>query len=139
MLTGTPAILSGSLVEPGVDMLLDAGMDEIKKKSILLTDYFIALAREILLPLGYQINTPLEADLRGSHVSLGHDEGLRIDKALIDRYKIIPDFRAPDNIRFGFAPLYTTFTEVYKTVFALKEIVESEVFLNYSEEQPTVT
>ena len=64
---------------------------------------------------------------------------MRIDKALIDSYKVIPDFRSPDNIRFGLAPLYTTFVEVYQTVSALKEIVESEVYLNYSHEKPTVT
>ncbi len=139
MLTGTPTILSGSLIEPGVDMLIDAGMAAIRKKSIHLTEYFIELAQAFLLPLGYNINSPLDAKLRGSHVSLGHEEGLRIDKALIEDYKIIPDFRAPDNIRFGFAPVYTTFTEVHKAVSALKEIVELEVFLKYSQDRPTVT
>ncbi len=141
MLTGTPAILSGSLIEPGVEMLIEAGIEEIRKKSVLMTDYFIQLAQTFLVPLGYSINSPspLDVDVRGSHVSLGHAEGLRIDKALIDEYKIIPDFRAPDNIRFGFAPLYTTYVEVYKTILALKEIVEAEVFLRYSQTKPTVT
>lgn len=139
MLTGTPTILSGSLVEPGVDMLLEAGIEEIRKKSVLLTEYFIELAQRFLLPLGYTINSPLDAEVRGSHVSLGHVEGLRIDKALIDRYRTIPDFRAPDNIRFGFAPLYTTYSEAYKTIFALKEIVESEAYLRYSQDKPAVT
>lgn len=139
MLTGTPAILSGSLVEPGVEMLIEAGIEEIRKKSVLMTEYFIQLAQTFLVPLGYSINSPLDADVRGSHVSLGHAEGLRIDKALIDVYKIIPDFRAPDNIRFGFAPLYTTYVEVYKTILALKQIVEAEVFLKYSQTKPTVT
>ena len=139
MLTGTPTILSGSLIEPGVEMLLEAGIEEIRKKSVLMTEYFIQLGQTFLLPLGYTINSPLDADVRGSHVSLGHAEGLRIDKALIDEYKIIPDFRTPDNIRFGFAPLYTTYAEVYKTVLALKEIVEAEVFLRYSQTKPTVT
>jgi len=139
MLTGTPSILSGSLIEPGVDILIDAGIDEIRKKSVLLTNYFIELAQTFLLPLGYKIKSPLDENLRGSHVSLGHEEGLRIDKALIDHYKIVPDFRAPDNIRFGLAPVYTTFTEVHKTIFALKQIVESEVFLKYSQDKPMVT
>ena len=139
MLTGTPTILSGSLIEPGVDMLIEAGIEAVRKKSVLMTEYFIQLAQRFLLPLGYTINSPLDPNLRGSHVSLGHAEGLRIDKALIDRYQIIPDFRAPDNIRFGFAPLYTTYAEVYKTILALKEIVESEAYLRYSQEKPTVT
>jgi kynureninase len=139
MLTGTPTILSGSLIEPGVDILIDAGIYEIRKKSILLTNLFIELSQEVLLPLGFSVNSPLDEERRGSHVSLGHEEGIRIDKALINDYKIIPDFRAPDNIRFGFAPVYTTFSEVYQAVFALKEIVESKVYKKYSQDKPMVT
>lgn len=139
MLTGTPSVISGSLVEPGVDMLIEAGINEIRKKSVQLTNYFIELSQALLLPSGYRIKSPTDSDRRGSHVSLGHEEALRINKALIDRFKIIPDFRAPDNIRFGFAPLYTTFVEVYQTVSALKEIVDSDLYKIYSQKKPVVT
>ncbi len=50
---------------------------------------------------------------RGSHVSLGHPEGLRIDRALIEEMNVIPDFRYPDNIRLGIAPLYTRFADTF--------------------------
>jgi kynureninase len=139
MLTGTPTILSASLIEPGLDILLQAGIGPIREKSVLLTSYFIELAQAALIPLGFRINSPLVAGRRGSHVSLGHQEGLRINKALIEEFKIIPDFRPPDNLRFGFAPLYTTFSEVYQAVFALKEIIESQLYLNYSRDKPAVT
>lgn len=139
MLTGTPSVISGSLVETGVDMLIEAGIDEIRKKSVQLTNYFIELSQALLLPSGYRINSPINSDHRGSHVSLGHEEALRINKALIDRFKIIPDFRAPDNIRFGFTPLYTTFVEVYQTVSALKEIVDADLYKKYSQMKPVVT
>lgn len=139
MLTGTPSVISGSLVEPGVDMLIEAGIDEIRKKSVHLTNYFIELSQALLLPSGYRINSPTDSGRRGSHVSLGHEEALRINKALIDRFRIIPDFRAPDNIRFGFTPLYTTFVEVYQTVSALKEIMEADLYKKYSQKKPVVT
>jgi len=52
---------------------------------------------------------------------------------------VIPDFRAPDNIRFGIAPLYTTYEEIHRAAWALKEIVEQMVYLDYSLEPPEVT
>jgi len=58
---------------------------------------------------------------------------------LIDAYQVVPDFRTPDNIRLGFAPLYTTFEEIYRAALALKEIVELGVYLNYSDQPPEVT
>ena len=138
-LSGTPPILSMSLVEPGVDLLLEAGMPAVRQKSLQQTEYLIQLWEDWLAPLGFSLNSPRSAQWRGSHVSLGHPEGLRIDKALIDAYRVIPDFRAPDNIRLGVAPLYTTFEEIFRAAQALKEIVEKSVFHKYSAEPPEVT
>jgi len=138
-LSGTPPILSMSLVEPGVDLLLEAGMAAVRQKSLRQTEYLIQLWEEWLAPLGFSLNSPRTAERRGSHVSLGHPEGLRIDQALIDAYRVIPDFRAPDNIRLGVAPLYTTYEEVFRAVESLKEIVERGVYLDYSAEPPEVT
>ena len=138
-LSGTPPILSMSLVEPGVDLLLEAGMPAVRQKSLQQTEFLIQLWEDWLAPLGFSLNSPRAALRRGSHVSIGHPEGLRIDKALIDAYQVIPDFRAPDNIRFGVAPLYTTFEEIFRAALALKEIVEQGVFHKYSAEPPEVT
>lgn len=55
--------------------------------------------------------------MRGSHVSLKHPEGWRINRALIDELHVIPDFREPDNVRIGLTPLYTTFAEVGGLMF----------------------
>lgn len=63
-------------------------------------------------PLGYSVGTPRDPAQRGSHVSLKHPEGWRINRALIDELHVIPDFREPDNVRIGLTPLYTTFEEV---------------------------
>ncbi|MEJ2487178.1 MAG: kynureninase [Anaerolineales bacterium] len=138
-LTGTPPMLSMSLIEPGVDLLLEAGMEAVRQKSLHQTQYLIELWENWLAPLGFSLNSPRQPEWRGSHISLGHSEGLRIDQALIDAYHVIPDFRAPDNIRLGIAPLYTSFEEIYRAALALKEIVEQRKYLDYSTEPPEVT
>jgi len=142
-LTGTPPMLSLSAIEPAVDMLLDAGMDNIRKKSIEQIDYFIELFEQELKPLGYNLGTPKVASERGSHISLKHNEAYRICKALIDPQiegkVVIPDFREPDNIRFGITPLYTTFTEIFEAVHQLKNIVVKELYKNFSLDKDAVT
>ena len=101
---GTPSILSLSAVEPAIDLLLEAGIDRLRAKSIAQTEYLIGLWEELLRPLGVTLNSPRDYRQRGSHVSIGHAEALRIDRALIEDLNVIPDFRSPDNIRLGIAP-----------------------------------
>ncbi len=138
-LTGTPPILSLAPIEKGVDIILDAGIDKLREKSLAQTQYLIDLWEQILKPLGYHLKSPLNPVYRGSHVSLGHPEGMGIDLALINDHHIIPDFRAPDNIRLGVSPLYTTYEEIYRTVLALEHIVNTQSYLKYKNDQPTVT
>lgn len=120
-LTGTPPILSIAAIEPGVDLLLAAGMDKLRAKSVLQTEYLIYLWREWLEPLGFTLNSPREAARRGSHVSLGHPDGGRIAQTLIEEKQVIPDFRKPDNIRLGIAPLYTSFMDIFKAMGRIRE------------------
>lgn len=141
----TPHILSMAGIEPALEILLEAGMDQLREKSIKQTDYLIYLAQELLIPLGFEIGSPLDSSQRGSHVSLRHPEAYRICRALIDpqpgdtNLKVIPDFRAPNNIRLGIAPLYTSFTDIHRALKRLKTIVEDGIFQNYSKEQLKVT
>jgi kynureninase len=137
-LTGTPPVLSLSLIEPGVDLLLEAGLEKLRAKSEQQSEYLIGLWQELLEPLGFRLNSPRAVHQRGSHVSLGHDEGMRIDLALLDK-KILPDFRVPDNIRLGIAPLYISFHDIYATMIALRQIVEEKLYEKYPLEVPTVT
>lgn len=127
-LTGTPTILSLAAIEPGVDLLLEAGITAVRQKSMKQTSFLIALWEKELAALGFRLNTPREAAYRGSHVSLGHDEGWRINRVLIDQMNILPDFRKPDLIRFGIAPLYNTFAEIETAVLALKQIVTDRLY-----------
>ncbi len=138
-LTGTPPILSLAAIEPGVELVLEAGIAAIREKSVRQTDYLVELWEERLAPLGYTLNSPRDSAARASHISLGHPEGYRINRALIERYRVVPDFRAPDNIRLGVSPLYTTFTEIARAVEALALTVEECIYEQFSAAQEGVT
>jgi kynureninase len=139
----TPPMLSLKAIEPAIDLALEAGIDRLRAKSILQSEYLIFLAERKLVALGYALGTPRWAELRGSHVSLRHPEGYRLNRALIEAeppaVKVIPDFREPDNIRLGIAPLYTTFTEIYRAVGRMQEIVADRIYEQYPSERLVVT
>jgi len=141
----TPHILSMAGIEPALGILLEAGMDRLREKSVEQTDYLIYLAQEFLVPLGFEVGSPLNSSQRGSHVSLRHPEAYRICRALIDplpgdtNLKVIPDFRAPNNIRLGIAPLYTSFADIHRALKRLEVIVKDGIYQEYSKEQLKVT
>jgi kynureninase len=130
-LTGTPSILSVAPIETGVDLLLEAGMDRLRAKSVRQTEYLIELWREWLAPLGFTMNSPADSAWRGSHVSLGHPDAWRIDQALIEEMNVLPDFRKPNNIRLGITPLYTTFAEIHEAVKRMQRVVEEKLYEKY--------
>ena len=103
----------------------------------------ISLAEHWLYPLGFELGSPVESQQRGSHVSLRHEEGYRINRALIESpppaTQVIPDFREPDNIRLGIAPIYTTYVEIYNALDRMRQIVEGEEYENFSKERTQVT
>jgi kynureninase len=140
---GTPPMLSLKAIEPAVDLHLSAGMERLRSKSIRQTTYLLDLAQAWLLPLGFQVGTPLDPDRRGSHVSLRHPEAYRISQAMIHApppaQRVIPDFRAPDNIRLGIAPIYTTFAEIHQAIARMRTIVVECEFEAYSETRAVVT
>jgi kynureninase len=138
-LVGTPPILSLLAVEPGVDLLLEAGMDRVRAKSIAQTEYLIRLWERELRPLGFALNSPRDSAWRGSHISLGHPEALRIDRSLIDEMAVLPDFRYPDNLRLGIAPLYTSFADLHEAVARIARVVRDRRYERYPTERPTIT
>ena len=131
-LSGTPSVLSLAAIESGVDLLLEAGMERIRAKSLLQTEYLVALWEQLLEPLGFRLNSPRNPNLRGSHISLGHAEAWRIDQALIHQMNVLPDFRRPDTIRLGIAPVYNRFSDVLYAAHALEQIVRESLFVRYS-------
>jgi kynureninase len=140
---GTPPILSLKAIEPAIDILLEAGIDRLRAKSIRQTDYLIFLAEQWLIPLGFTIGSPRQAAIRGSHVSIRHPESYRINRAMIEAepptLKVIPDFREPDNLRLGLTPLYTTFTEIHRAIERIRTIVEERLYEQYSTKRAAVT
>jgi len=138
-LVGTPPTISLLAMEPAIDLVLEAGLDRIRRKSIRLTSYLVYLADAMLSALGFTLGSPRDPARRGSHISVRHPEGYRINRALIEEMAVIPDFREPDNIRLGLSPLYTTFTEVWEAVDRLRRVVEEERYLKYSLERLAVT
>jgi len=141
--TGTPSIISLAAIEPGLDITLEAGMDKIRDKSIKQSTFMIEMIQELLSPLGFVIASPLQSDQRGSHISIQHSEAYRISQAMIapnnGSKSIIPDFRPPNNIRLGIAPLYNSFLDIYETVVRIQAIVAENQFQDYSMERKHVT
>jgi kynureninase len=138
-LSGSQPIISLLTMEASLTPLLEAGIDNIRKKSLLLSEYFIFLCDHFLAPLGFTFGSPRCSARRGSHVSLRHPEGYRINRALIDEMNVIPDFREPDNLRFGLTPLYTTFHEIWESVNRIRIAVTDERYKKYSTKRLTVT
>ena len=139
MLTGTPTILSIAAIEPGVDLLLEAGLDALRAKSLAQTDFLIDLWEQELAPRGYDLKSPRDHAVRGSHISLSHPEAWGIDQALIEELGVIPDFRAPDNLRLGIAPIYTSYEEIYGAVEGMARIVDEKMYEPYKRASVEVT
>jgi len=138
-LSGTPSVLGLTAVECGVDLLLEAGLDRLRAKSVRQSEYLIDLWATRLESLGFTLNSPRAAAQRGSHISLGHPDGWRIAQAYIQEMHVLPDFRRPDNIRLGLTPLYTTFGEIDTAVARLRTVVAEKLYEKYSGEMTAVT
>src|SRR6266498_1179035 len=138
-LAGTAPMLSMLAMEEALNPLLDAGMDSIRAKSILMTDYASFLTDILLAPLGFTLGSPRDSAKRGSHISLRHKEGYRINRAMIEEMNVIPDFREPDNIRLGFAPLYISFTDIWEGFDRIRKVVVEKRYEKYPKQRLTVT
>ncbi len=138
-LCGTPPVLSVLSMEPGVDLLLEVGIPRLRKKSIQLANYLIDLFDARLVQLGFSLGTPREPEQRGSHVSLRHPDGYRINRALIEEMNVIPDFREPDNIRLGLTPLYTSYLDVWESIDRIQRVIAEKRHLRFPATRLSVT
>jgi len=124
-MTGTPSILGTAAVEEGARLLLEAGLDAMRAKSVQLTSYLIDLADAWLVPLGCALATPRQAARRGGHVTFCHSRAEQIVGQLAAA-NIVTDYRTPDRFRFGLSPLTTRFTDVWTAVGASRDIIEHQ-------------
>jgi kynureninase len=120
---GTPPILSLAALECGVETVARAGIGRLRQKSVAMTELFVRLVEQECADIGFELASPREPERRGSQVSLRHPEGYAIARALIAR-GVIGDFRAPDILRFGFAPAYLRFVDVFDAVSALRHVMD---------------
>ncbi|MEQ1865553.1 MAG: kynureninase [Micropepsaceae bacterium] len=127
LLTGTPPILSLLALDAALDVFDGVDMRQVRAKTESLTQLFVDLAGERLLRHGFTLASPREAKHRGGQVSLTHREGYAIMQALIAR-GVIGDYRAPDTVRFGFAPLYTRHIDVYDAVAVIDDVMTNRAW-----------
>jgi len=135
---GTPPVISMVAAREGIRLTAEIGIGLLRVKSKDLTNLAIELFFEKLSGLGFGLASPRNADARGSHVTLTHNEAWRINQALIE-YGVIPDFRAPDALRLGIAPAYTSATQVWDAMERLTAIVESGTHKDYDPARGRVT
>ena len=131
-LCGTPPILSLAALDAALDAFADVDLDAVRRKSIELGNLFLELVEarcgeELGDTNGLTIACPRDGERRGSQVSLAHPEGYAIVQALLDR-GVIPDFRAPNVLRFGLTPLYLRYVDVWDAVEILAEILRERSF-----------
>ena len=123
-MTGTPSAVALAAVDCGVELLAEAGMDAVRAKGIALTSYAVDLADAWLTAYGVSLASPREAARRGAHVTLRHPDAEALVQALSDG-GVIPDFRHPDGIRLGLAPLTTRFTDVFDGLASLRTLLDA--------------
>ncbi|CAG4932346.1 aminotransferase class V-fold PLP-dependent enzyme [Acidithrix sp. C25] len=119
--TGTPNIIGSYLVGAGIDLIAEATIEALEAKGHALGDFFIKGFEVELKDLGFSLASPKDQSLRGSHVSLSHPRARQITSELID-HGVVPDFRTPSLIRFGFAPLYQSFIEISRAIQVIREV-----------------
>jgi kynureninase len=120
-LTGTPSILALAALDAGLDTFEGVAMPDVEAKARELSRLFVD---EVDARCGDEVRlaSPRDPAERASHVSFAHPEGYAVMQALIAR-GVVGDFRAPDRMRFGFAPLYTRFADVWRAAEILGQIL----------------
>lgn len=135
--SGTQSILSMAPLEGSLKMYAEAGIHNIRQKSLKLTAYMRFLIEEKLSVYGFSIGTPYEDNARGGHIALEHEEALRINEAL-KAEKVIPDFRYPNVIRLAPAPLYISYSDVYDVIERIENIMKEETYKQYEHKINTI-
>ena len=138
---GTISMLSSAPIEGATQMMLEAGIENIRRKSVRITAYLIFLVDELLSrpPYNFSVGTPREPERRGGHVAVEHPtEAFRIGEALKAR-GVLPDFRPPNVIRLAPIPLYNSYHDVWRVAQHLKAIIDNREYEEFSKERGVVT
>ncbi|MEE4243761.1 MAG: kynureninase [Kangiellaceae bacterium] len=126
-LCGTPQVISMSVLDAALDVYNDISIEQIRAKSLAMSDLFMRLVKQYPALRQLDLITPTQHAIRGSQVAYRHEHAYAICQALIAE-DIIADFRAPDILRIGFSPLFLTFENIYQSVESLNNIVEHKIY-----------
>ncbi len=121
---GTPAVLNMAALDAALDVFDGVDLSRVREKSVALSEYFIELVEDGCSDFDVELVSPRDASARGSQVSFRHPQAYAVMQALIER-GFIGDFRAPDVLRFGFAPLYVRYVDAWETAAALRDVLET--------------
>ena len=138
-LTGTPMIAGLAAVEEGARVLAEAGLDRLRTKAVALTEFAVALHDAWLVPLGFELASPRDPARRGAHVTLRHPQAWGICRALIVEANVVGDYRTPDRLRLGPAPVYTRFVDVWDAFDRIRSLVGDGAHERYTAERRRVT
>src|SRR5689334_497733 len=121
--TGTPSIPGTAAVEESARLLLEAGLEPMRAKSLKLTGYLVELGETWLEPLGCALATPRDGSRRGGHITYCHPRAKQMTERLAEA-GIVTDYRTPDRFRFGLSPLTTRFTDVWAAAAAARDLLK---------------
>ncbi|MES2683641.1 MAG: kynureninase [Pseudomonadota bacterium] len=124
LLVGTPPVLSMAALEVGIDLMAEVDLAQLREKSLRMSALFAARVAAELGDCGLTLVSPQDDAQRGSQVCFAHSQAWPVMQALIAR-GVIGDFRAPDILRFGFTPLYLSYTQVWDAVTHLAQVLRS--------------
>jgi kynureninase len=135
---GTPPVLGLAAVDVGARIVAEAGIERLAAKGRALGEMIVGLSDAWLAPHGVVLASPRDPDRRGGHVTLAHPQAWQLTQALIAR-QVVPDFRTPDRVRLGPAPLYTRFVDVWDAMDRFRDVLESGEHERFPGEHARVT
>ncbi len=127
--SGTPPIVSMAALDAALDLFADVSSESLRKKSLALSEAFLALIQNEESLKSLHLVSPQDPDLRGAQLSFSHKEAYGICQSLQEN-RIFTDFRSPDVIRFGFSPLYLGFTDLHHCIQVLVKIMQGKSYTN---------
>ncbi len=126
-LAGTPSILSMSVLDASLSVFESLTMQQVRAKSIGLGEYFQQCLVDMEIIEEFCFASPTKSDERGSQIALAHDDAYAICQALIEN-GVVTDFRAPNILRWGFAPLYISYNDVRHACMVLKQVTDDKIY-----------
>lgn len=121
-ISGTPPVVGMLAMQDTIAMIDEAGIEQLRAKSVALTEFALTLVDAWLVPMGVTVASPREHTHRGGHVTVNHPAMRQVTTTLWE-HDVIPDFRGPDGLRIGLSPLSTSFVETYEGVAAIRDVL----------------